>query len=42
MQNATATIYYILKSAGCISLEILGVYSLIPDCGHVDRNMLAP
>jgi len=40
MHSAIAAIYYILKSATCTSLEIVGVFSMIHDCGHVDRNML--
>jgi hypothetical protein len=40
MHSTTADIHCIIKSATCIGLEILGVYSMIPDCGHADRNML--
>jgi len=40
IHKATVAIYYILKSVTEIRLEILGVYSMISDCGRVDRNML--
>jgi len=40
IHKAIVALYYILKSVTWISLEILEVYSMIHDCGRVDRNML--